>query len=298
MAISGMTGFARADGEAAGERGGIRWAWEARSVNSRGLDLKLRLPSGFEGLETVAREAAGKRFKRGAIQISLALKQEAAVAAAPTLNVDQVEALIAAGRPFVESGRVGAPSWDGLLLVRGVLAIEEQAPEALIGLIGDALAATLNTVLDGLAAARGQEGRALGEVLGGLVSRIEALTAEAKAIAAAGPAATQERIKLRLAALAPEVQLDPQRLAQEAALVALKGDVQEELDRLAAHAAEARSLLKQKEPAGRRLDFLAQEFAREANTLCSKSQDLALTRLGLDLKTAIDQVREQAANVE
>jgi uncharacterized protein (TIGR00255 family) len=199
--------------------------------------------------------------------------------------------------PYVDDGKVTLPTWDGLLALRGVLTAEEGAP-ADQGALDEDLKDGLDAALDALLEVRRGEGRALVEVFAGLLARIENLVIEAKAVAATGPAVIQERIKARLEALAPEIQFDPQRLAQEAAIAAMRADVQEELDRLAAHTAEARALMVQEGPAGRRLDFLAQEFSREANTLCSKSQDLTLTRLGLDLKTAIDQLKEQAANVE
>lgn len=294
MALQGMTGFARTDGE----KDAVRWAWEARSVNGRGLDVKIRLPPGFEVFEAAIREAAGKRFRRGSVQIALSLKQESTLAQ-PRINHAYVESLIAAGRPYIEAGKAEPPAWDRLLVVRGALMTEEAAePDAFAKAASSDLAQTMNAALDGLAAARIQEGRTLAEIFTGLLARIESLVNDAKACAAAAPAAIQERIKTRLATLAPEVQLDPQRLAQEAALAAMRADVTEEIERLSAHAAEARALIASGEPAGRRLDFLAQEFSREANTLCSKSQDLALTRLGLDLKTAVDQLKEQAANVE
>jgi uncharacterized protein (TIGR00255 family) len=294
MALSGMTGFARAEGE----RDGVRWIWEARSVNGRGLDLKFKLPQGFEGLEPTARATASKRFRRGSIQVSLTVRQEAEAPAAPKLNVAYIEELIAAGRPFIETGKIAPPSWEGLLGLRGVLIAQENGTDAPGSELESEIAASLNMALDSLQDVRRKEGQALGDILLGLLARIENLVVEAKSIASVGPQAIQDRIRTRLEALAPDVQFDPQRLAQEAAIAAMRADVQEELDRLGAHALEARALLTQEEPAGRRLDFLAQEFTREANTLCSKSQDLALTRLGLDLKTAIDQLREQAANVE
>ena len=290
-----MTGFGRAEGAA----GPVRWAWEARSVNGRGLDVRARLPLGLESLEQAVREAAQKRFKRGAVQINLNVRRDAAAGAA-AVNLALLEQLLEAGRPFIEAGRAAPPRWDGLLQTRGVLTggeTEEETPEARAALERTLLAG-VNTALDALAAMRAQEGAALRALLEGLLDRIESLADQARGLAAAQPAAMIGRIETRLAALSPEVRLDPQRLAQEAALAAARADVQEELDRLAAHAQEARALLAGGEAAGRRLDFLAQEFNREANTLCSKSSDLALTRVGLDLKTTIDQLREQAANVE
>jgi uncharacterized protein (TIGR00255 family) len=185
------------------------------------------------------------------------------------------------------------------LQVRGVLQFDEVADdEASRATLDATLREGLGVAFDALAAARAQEGRVLADVLEALVNRVETLTADARASAAAAPASLAARLQDRLAALTPDVVLDPARLAQEAALLAAKADVREELERLQAHAGEARSLIRGGEPAGRRLDFLAQEFNREANTLCSKASDLALTRIGLDLKTAIDQLREQCANVE
>ena len=289
-----MTGFARADGAAEG----VRWAWEARSVNGRGLDVKLRLPGGFEAFETVVREAAAKRFKRGSVQVSLAVKQEAGVQAAAKVNLAQVEAFIALGEPYVRAGKAAPPSWDGLLALRGALSLDESEPDENAKRFEKELTASLNEALDAMLAARRQEGAALAAVFAALIERIEGGVGEARSLAAAQPAAIKDRIVQRLEALAPEVKFDPQRLAQEAALAASRADVQEELERLSAHMVEARALMASPEPAGRRLDFLAQECTREANTLCAKSQDLALTRVGLDLKTAIDQVKEQAANVE
>lgn len=294
MALSGMTGFARTDGAA----GGARWTWEVRSVNGRALDVKVRLPPGFDALEQIARDAAAKRFKRGSLQIALNLKQDAAAQPPPKVNLAQIDWLLAQGKPYIEAGKAAAPSWDGLLSLRGVLNADETEPDALAQAIAAPLTQTLHAALDALDGARRGEGVKLKEIFDGLIARIEARVVEARALAAAQPAAIQERILQRLQALAPDVQLDPQRLAQEAAIAASRADVQEELERLAAHAAETRALVASGEPAGRRLDFLAQEFAREANTLCAKSQDLNLTRIGLDLKTAIDQLKEQAANAE
>lgn len=294
MAASGMTGFGRADGEAAG----WSWAWEARSVNARNLDLKLRLPAGFDALEPAVREAAQARFRRGALQVSLTLARPSA-AQSVTIDHALLDALIAAGAPYIARG-IAPPRWDGLLALRGVLVADDRAEldAAARAALDAVLKAGLLVALDALAAARAQDGAAAGAALAAALDRIAAATAEAETVAAAQPAALAERLKARLGALAPEVQLDPQRFAQEAALLAAKADVREELDRLKAHVAEARALLSGPEPAGRRLDFLAQELNREANTLGAKAADLALTRLSLDLKTAIDQFREQAANVE
>ncbi|MBC7769937.1 MAG: YicC family protein [Phycisphaerales bacterium] len=289
-----MTGFASAEGEHAGQR----WIWELRSVNGRGLDLKLRMPAGFDALEPQARAAASAKFKRGSVQASLNLARDPA--AAPSLRIDiaLVERLVAAGEAF--AGRVGPPSWDGLLGVRGVLMAEDAADvtDEARAAFEAALLKGFNSALEMLAQARQAEGRMLAAMFSDAADRMDALIAAARSSAAAAPAAALERIRQRLEALAPDVKFDPARLAQEAAIAATKADVQEELERLAAHALELRSLLTKPEPAGRRLDFLSQELTREANTLCSKSADLELTRIGLDLKTVVDQIKEQAANVE
>jgi len=294
MTISGMTGFARAEGEHAGQR----WIWEVRSVNGRGLDLKLRLPPGFDALEPPARTAVSAKFKRGSVQASLNLARDPAAAAPIKIDLDLVERLLQAGESL--KGRVEKPRWDGLLAVRGVVQSEDAAElsEEERAAFEQALLAGFNTALTTLAEARQAEGRTLAAIFSESADRMDALIAAARTSAGAAPAAALERIRQRLETLAPEVKIDPARLAQEAAIAATRFDVQEELERLTAHSVELRTLLSKPEPAGRRLDFLSQELTREANTLCSKSADLELTRIGLDLKTIVDQIKEQAANVE
>lgn len=294
MTISGMTGFARAEGEHAGQR----WIWELKSVNGRGLDLKLRTPPGFDALEPALRTAASAKFKRGSLQASLNVAREAAAAAAVKVDLDLAERLIAAGEQF--KGRVAKARWDGILALRGVLQaddVAEQTEEARAAFEA-VLTEGFNAALETLAQARRAEGRSLAAFFAEAAGRLDALIAAARVSAATAPAAALERIRQRLEGLAPDLKLDPQRVAQEAAIVAARADVQEELERLTAHAVELRSLITKPEPAGRRLDFLSQELTREANTLCSKSADLQLTRIGLDLKTVVDQIKEQAANVE
>lgn len=294
MTISGMTGFARAEGE----HGGQRWIWELRSVNGRGLDLKLRLPQGFDALEPLARAAANAKFKRGSVQATLSLARDAAAAPPLKIDLELVERLLEAGERF--KSRVEKPRWDGLLSIRGVVLSEEVAEqgEDERAAFEGALLKGFNAALDGLAAARQAEGRTLAAIFSEAADKLDALIAAARSTAGAAPQAALDRIRQRLESLAPELKIDPARLAQEAAIAATRADVQEELERLSAHALELRTLLTKPEPAGRRLDFLSQELTREANTLCSKSADLELTRIGLDLKTVVDQIKEQAANVE
>lgn len=291
-----MTGFARAEGEHEGQN----WIWELKSVNGRGLDLKLRTPPGFDGLEQPARAAANAKFKRGSLQANLQLARAAEGAANVRVDLDLARKLIEAGAAFVKDKQVKKPRWDGILQARGVILAEDGAEmsEQARAALEAALIAGFHQALAGLDAARRAEGRSLAAILTEAADRLDALIAAARASAATAPAALLERIRQRLEALAPEIKLDPARLAQEAALAAARADVAEELERLAAHALELRSLISKPEPAGRRLDFLSQELTREANTLCSKSSELELTRIGLDLKTVIDQIKEQAANVE
>lgn len=287
-----MTGFGRADAAAAG----MHWRWEAKSVNGRGLDLKLRLPPGWDEAEAAIRQAVASRFRRGSIQLSLQVEREEA-AAGVSLDEALLERLLQAGAAHIAAGRVAPPRWDGLLALRGVLRAGEPAPdEQADAALRGAMLETLPAALDALLEARAREGAALAEVLGGLIRQLQAALLAARQEAAAAPVAHAARLRERVAALAAEV--DPARMAQEIALLAAKGDVTEELERLEAHLAEAAHLLGSSEPVGRRLDFLTQELTREANTLCAKSQSLALTRLGLDMKAMIDQFREQAANVE
>jgi uncharacterized protein (TIGR00255 family) len=296
MTISGMTGFARAEGEHAGQR----WVWEVRSVNGRNLDLKLRLPPGFDAIEPPARAAANAAFKRGSLQATLTLARDAAAAAPLRIDFALVDRLIDAGERLVRENKVERARWDGLLSVRGVLQSEDagELSDEDRAALEAALVAGFQQALAGLAQARQAEGRTLAAIFSDAAEKLDALIAAARVTAGAAPQAALDRIKQRLEALAPDIKLDPQRVAQEAAIAAMRADVAEELERLTAHAAELRALITKPEPAGRRLDFLSQELSREANTLCSKSADLELTRIGLDLKTVVDQIKEQAANVE
>jgi uncharacterized protein (TIGR00255 family) len=288
-----MTGFGRAEGAL----GAWSWAVEARSVNGRNLEVRFRGPPGFEGLERAAREGAQARFQRGQLTVGVQAKRAEGVGAV-RLNLEQLERYLAAGAPYVASGQAAPPALDGLLSLRGVIeaadAVED--PEAQAALEA-AMAASIASALDELAAARGEEGRALLGVLGGLVDHIATLTAKSAALAQGQPAIIKARFEKRLTELAGEAASE-ERILQEAAAMAVKADVQEELDRLRGHVAAAHDLLAAEGAVGRRLDFLTQEFMREANTLCSKSASGALTAVGLDLKATIEQFREQVQNVE
>jgi uncharacterized protein (TIGR00255 family) len=295
MAIVSMTGFA----EAHGSRDGARWRWEAKSVNGRGLDLRLRTPPGFDGIEPAARALAGERFKRGSLQMQLTFE---AGDSTRGLRIDAaaLAAAVRIAREVASETGLAPARVDGLLALKGVIVQEEalpvEAPER--ALRDAAIIETLATALDALARARVAEGNKLHTVLGAQMNEIERLTSEAGALAATQPQALRDKLITQVREMLTGSDIAEDRLAQEAALLAVKADIREELDRLHAHVHEARLLMVSGEAVGRKLDFLAQEFNREANTLCSKSSDIALTRIGLALKAAIDQFREQAQNVE
>ncbi|MDO9335105.1 MAG: YicC/YloC family endoribonuclease [Caulobacter sp.] len=294
MALSGMTGFGRAEGA----QGAWSWAVEARSVNGRNLEIRFKGPPGFDALERGAREAGQARFQRGQVSLTLQAKRGEAGLGTVSVNIAQLERYLAAVAPYVASGQATAPSADGLLGLRGVIETTEaeDAEEDRAGLEA-AMAASVSLALDSLKTARLEEGAALLPILSGLVDRIETLTAMSTEQAGEQPAMIRDRFRKRLTELAGEA-AGEERILQEAAAMAVKADVREELDRLAGHVAAARLLLTGEGPAGRRLDFLTQEFMREANTLCSKSATPALTATGLELKATIEQFREQVQNVE
>ena len=295
MGLQSMTGFARADGTDFGHR----WTWEMRSVNGKGLDIRLRLPPGFERLEIPLKERTSKRFARGNCAFTLTLQRDAPVT---TLKINEhvLDAVIAAMNLVALKVDATAPTLDGILGIRGVIetADAEDDVEARAALDA-AMLAGADAALDALVLARLNEGTAICEVLLGHIARIEALTEAAEANPARRPEAIRERLQRQIEdLLGASPSLDPQRLHQEAVLIATKADIREEIDRLRAHVGQARQLLASDGAVGRRLDFLAQEFNRESNTLCSKSNDTDLTAIGLDLKAAVDQLREQIQNIE
>jgi uncharacterized protein (TIGR00255 family) len=295
MTIKSMTGFARTDGTA----GSTSWHWEVRSVNGRGLDLRLRLPPGFEGLEPRIREAASKRLARGSLSINLNVRRSEGVSQI-RLNEAALRQVLTALDKLQAMANVEVPRADGLLGIRGVLEfVEPEEGEAETRARTEAMLASLDKALDGLVVARASEGRRLEEVIIDQLAAIEKLVQSVQRSPARSAEMIRQRIKEQLTRLLePGMPLDETRLYQEAALLATRADVEEELKRLTAHIAGARELLASNEPAGRRLDFLAQEFNREANTLCSKASDAETTRAGLELKAVIDQMREQVQNIE
>jgi uncharacterized protein (TIGR00255 family) len=294
LKLSSMTGFARAEGAS----GVWSWAVEARSVNGRNLEVRFRGPPGFDGLERIAREAGQARFQRGQVNVSLTARR-AETAGAVRINREVLERYLALADELTGKGHALTPSADGLLGLRGVLEVgeaEEEAPDARAAAEA-AMAKSLAAALDGLKTSRLAEGAALGAVLAGLVDQIESLCGEAEGEATAQGPAIRDKFAKRLVELLGDA-APADRIVQEAAMMATKADVREELDRLGSHVTAARSLMAEDAAAGRRLDFLTQEFMREANTLCSKSATTGLTRVGLALKATIDQFREQVQNVE
>ncbi len=295
MALVSMTGFA----EAHGSRDGARWRWEAKSVNGRGLDLRLRLPPGFDGIEPPARVLAADRFKRGNIQVVLT-HESAASERGRRIDAAALASAVKIAKEVAAETGLRQASIDGLLALKGVIVQDESMEMDSRARAGrDAsILESLAAAFDALARARATEGAKLAVVLDAQITEIARLTAAAGAAAAAQPEALRARLAQQIADLVAPGTVSAERLEQEIALLAVRADIREELDRLSAHVGEARRLLSSGEAIGRKLDFLSQEFNREANTLCSKSSDIALTRIGLDLKAVIDQFREQAQNVE
>jgi len=295
MAIASMTGFARE----AGVTGSYQWAWELKTVNGRGLEVRVRTPSGLDGIGEEARALILKALTRGQGQLNLSLSK---ASSAPKLRVNQdvLQSLLSAIGSLTLPDNVKPASLDGLLSVRGVVELDEDAvdpgqDEAL----ANALRAGIGNLIEALKAARLKEGQALTAVLGQQLDLISRLVDEAEACPARQPEAIRTRLEAQIAELLEgRGSLDPARLHQEAVLIAARADIREELDRLRAHVDAARGLLQEGGAVGRRLDFLAQEFGREANTLCAKANDVALSRIGLELKAVIEQFREQVQNVE
>ena len=294
MALSGMTGFGRADGA----HGAWTWTVEARSVNGRSLEARFRGPAGFDGLERAVRDAAQARFQRGQITIGL-LAKRADAAGAVRVNIEQLERYLDATAHLIAEGRAAPPAIDGLLGLRGVIDVVDESDDAETRAEVEAvMVVTIGEALEALKVARLAEGASLAPVLGGQIDRIEALVAQAETEAAGLAAILRDRFARKMAELLADHTGLEDRIVQEAAVLATKADVREELDRLNSHVDAARVLMAGEGASGRRLDFLTQEFMREANTLCSKSATNTLTSVGLEMKATIDQFREQVQNVE
>ncbi len=292
--ISSMTGFARASGS----DGAAGWSWEVKSVNGRALDVRCRLPQGLERLDPAVRGAVSARLRRGNVTVGLRLSQ-APDAAAMRVNRAWLDDLIALAAEYRGRDDIAPPHLDGLLALRGVIETAESADDAEAARDDGAMLATLDVALEELVRERQAEGTALAAALTDRIEEITVLTRQAEALAPTRQEALGTRLREQVAALTCAGAPVPEdRLASELALLAVKIDVTEEIDRLKSHCAAATRHLREGGAVGRKLDFLAQEFNREANTLCSKASHAALTEVGLALKAAIDQFREQAQNVE
>ena len=293
VGVSSMTGFARAEGEA----DGVSWAWELKSVNSRSLDLRLRLPPGFDVLEPQLRAALARSCRRGNISATLSVTR----LSPPVVRVNREMLAQIVGLLNELAGQIQAapPRLDGLIGLRGIVETVEDEPEAVIEARRTAVLDGWSAALDRLARARSDEGARLFAVLSSQCGELAGLVEAAAGSAAAQPAAIRERLEgllAELTGLAPT--MPEERVAQELAMLVTRSDVREEIDRLRAHIAQAGELLRRDDAVGRQLDFLCQELNREANTLCSKSASLELTRIGLALKAGIEQFREQVQNLE
>tara|TARA_R110002020_G_scaffold15611_46_gene55883 strand:+ start:3795 stop:4682 length:888 start_codon:yes stop_codon:yes gene_type:complete len=295
MSLSSMTGFAATRGTS----GSVNWLWEARSVNGRGLDLRIRLPQGWERIDPIVRELASKRFKRGSVSVSLGLSQIDTVTRY-AINEPHLNALLDLMRPLQQRGDVAPPTADGLLTIKGVLEpVDEGANGNGDKALEAAVLAGIEQTLDALRDNRLAEGARLGEVVGQQVSAIATLADTARAHPSRSTEAIRERLAAQVAALLDaSASFDGARLHQEAALLAARADIAEEIDRLDGHVEAATKLLTEGGAVGRRLDFLAQECHREANTLTAKSVHRDVTAIGLDLKVVVDQLREQVQNIE
>ena len=295
MPLSSMTGYARASGS----HEGLHWQWEARSVNGKGLDIRCRFPPGFETLEAPAREVVQRYLKRGNVQLALACDRGGSdqLLAVNEAALEQVVVLAERLRERLGGEPLRA---EALLALRGVLDVvsREDDPDKLAAR-DRAMIVSLDAAMADLSAMRRREGGKLAQIVSSHIDRIESLTIAARDNPARSPETIRQRLADQLARLLEaNSSFDLDRLHQEAVLLATRADIAEEIDRLLAHVEAARRFLTASEPVGRQLDFLAQEFNREANTLCSKSTDRGLTAIGLELKTAIDQMREQVQNIE
>ena len=295
MALSSMTGFARSHGAA----GPYAWAWELKSVNAKGLDLKLRMPSGWDAIEVPVRSRATEKLARGSVFANLTVERQG-VASVARVNEAVLAAVIATMKELDGKVRASPPTLDGILALKGLMDVteaeenedERRAAEA-------AIVAGFDQVLTGLEQMRRAEGETLGGVLTARLDEIAALAARAEVVPGRKAEAIRARLAEQIATLLEGSQrFDSDRLHQEAILLATKADIREELDRLVSHVAQARKLLGAGGPAGRRLDFLAQELNRESNTLCAKANDGELTNIGLELKAVVEQFREQVQNLE
>src|SRR6266436_2233621 len=295
MALSSMTGFARSHGAS----GPYAFEWELKSVNAKGFDLRMRLPPGWDELEALAKKRAGEVLSRGTVYANLNVKRTNA-ASTVRVNEDVLASVVKVASMLAGKIDAVAPSVDGLLAIKGVIEIvEPESDEAEDKAAMAAAAAAFDEALADLVAMRRREGTALGQILLQRMDEIELLAKRAEAAPGRRPEAIKARLAEQIAALLESSdRFDADRLTQEGLLIAAKADIREELDRIASHISQAREMIGKGGPVGRRLDFLAQEFNREVNTCCSKSNDIELTNIGLEMKNVVEQFREQVQNLE
>jgi len=295
MALSSMTGFARSHGAS----GPYAFEWELKSVNAKGFDLRVRLPQGWDALEAYAKKRAGEVLSRGTVYANLNVKRTNA-AATVRINEDVLNAVLKVAGQLAGKIDAVAPSVDGLLAIKGVIEVAEpESDEAEDKAAQSAAAEAFDKALDDLVEMRRREGVSLGQILSQRMDEIELLAKKAEAAPGRKPDAIKAKLAEQIAALLDvSDRFDPDRLTQEALLIATRADIREELDRIASHIAQARELIGKGGPIGRKLDFLAQEFHREVNTCCSKSNDIELTNTGLAMKNVVEQFREQVQNLE
>ncbi len=295
MTIKSMTGFGRAEGA----HDTWQWHWEIKTVNARGLDVRLRMPQGLEALEPELRKVLQAKLKRGACQVALSVERQNA-GADVRVNTALATHLMAELSALAKELGTTPPSFDAVMNVRGVIeTAEPDADDKETEARKRAIAASFDVAVSSLVASRTDEGEKLQTILESVLLEIETLVTRAADLAAAAPENLRQKLETQVSdLLADRADMPAERIIQEVALLAGKADIREELDRLRAHITQAHALLVAGEAVGRKLDFLAQEFNREANTLCSKSSDTDLTRIGLDMKAAIEQLREQVQNVE
>ena len=295
MALSSMTGFARSHGAS----GPYTFVWELKSVNAKGFDLRMRLPPGWDDLELAVKKRAGELLSRGTVYANLNVKRAGAVSSI-RINEEVLASIVKVAGVLAGKIDAVAPSIDGLLAIKGVIeVVEPESDETEDKAAKAAAAASFEQALADLVAMRRREGTTLGQVLSQRMDEIEQLARRAEAAPGRKPEAIKARLAEQVAALLDSSErFDPDRLNQEAIMIAAKADIREELDRIASHIAQAREMIGKGGPVGRRLDFLAQEFNREVNTCCSKSNDIELTNTGLEMKNVVEQFREQVQNLE
>lgn len=295
MALSSMTGFARSHGTS----GPYAFEWELKSVNAKGFDFRMRLPPGWDDVETAARKRATELLSRGTVYANLTVKRTGA-ASIVRINEDVLASILKVAAEISARTDAVAPSVDGLLGIKGVIeVVEPESDEAEMQAARAAVSASFEQALQSLIDMRKREGVALGQILGQRMDEMVRLAKQAEDAPGRKPEAIRARLSEQIAALLETSdRFDADRLSQEAVMIAAKADIREELDRIAAHIAQTRELLGKGGAVGRRLDFLAQEFNREVNTTCSKSNDIELTNTGLEMKTVVEQFREQVQNLE